>query len=49
MVMEIFARAKEQGRLTPFGEETYAKLLDVSKICQGRAGDLAPLGVRQNE
>jgi hypothetical protein len=49
MVMEIFARAKEQGKLTPFGDETYAKLLDVSKICQGRAGDLAPLGVRQNE
>ena len=48
-VMGLFERAKQEGKLTPFGTETYDKLLQVSEICKGRAGDLTPLGIRQNE
>lgn len=49
MILSVFEGAAQQNMLTPFGAETYTKLLAAAKMCQGRAGDLTPLGVEQHE
>ena len=46
-VMSVFERAAKEGALTALGRDTYDKLLEVSKICAGRAGDLTQLGLQQ--
>ena len=49
MILSIFENASQQNLLTPFGKETYDKLIEAGKVCQGRAGDLTPLGITQHE
>lgn len=49
MILSTFENAAQQNMLTAFGKETYDKLLAAGKICQGRAGDLTPLGITQHE
>lgn len=45
---DLFHKAKEQGALTPLGEDVMLRIDSVLIEADGRGGDLSPLGVRQH-
>lgn len=47
-VIDVMRKAHDAGKLSPLGEETYTKLLDVWEEAEGRGGELTPLGARQH-
>lgn len=47
-VIDVMRKAHDAGKLSPLGEDTYTKLLDVWEEAEGRGGELTPLGARQH-
>ena len=48
-VLKIFNTQKEQGNLTPLGEQAMAQVQAIADHAQGHAGELSPLGQRQHK
>lgn len=46
-VIDLLAEARNSNALSPLGEDTYNRLLQVWNEVEGHGGDLSPLGVRQ--
>lgn len=47
-VVDVMARAHEEGALTELGEDVYRRLQNVWEEAEGRGGELSPLGYRQH-